>query len=120
MGAKKQGNADSGLGAPADTRSAKVTLCGETLPLRTDQSPEALSRLEAFVNQRARAAGAGEGASPENFRRLALAALGIAGELFEAQARLEEKEEDSRSLKAITAKARSLNDSLERALARKA
>lgn len=115
MGAKKSEDA-TGAGTRAETRAARVTLCGETLPLRTDQTPEALARLEAFVNERARAAGAGEGPSPENFRRLALAALGIAGELFEARARLEEKEESDRSLKART---RSLNDTLERALARK-
>lgn len=115
MGAKKSEDA-TGAGTRAETRAARVTLCGETLPLRTDQTPEALARLEAFVNERARAAGAGEGPSPENFRRLALAALGIAGELFEAQAKLKEQEEDQRG---IEAKARSLNASLDRALARK-
>jgi hypothetical protein len=72
----------------AEVRAAKVTLCGESLQLRTDQTPQALARLEAYVNAKARAAGAGNAPSPENFRMLALAALGIAGELFEAHAKL--------------------------------
>lgn len=113
---KDSADSEKGLASRGEVRSAQVTLCGESLQLRTDQPPEALARLEAYVNDKARAAGAGDTPSPENFRRLALAALGITGELFETRAKLEEQEQDGRSL---SAKARSLNDSLDRALARK-
>ena len=101
---------------PTQVRAAKVTLCGESLQLRTDQPPEALDRLADYVNAKARAAGAGDAPSPENFRLLALAALGIAGELFEARNKIEDQERQDRML---LAKARTLNDSLDRALARR-
>ena len=109
--------ANAGAATPrGEVRTAKVTLCGESFQLRTDQTQEALERLAGYVNAKARAAGAGDAPSPENFRLLALASLGIAAELFEAQGKIEENERQDRDL---LAKAKSLNASLDRALARR-
>ncbi|HEX2613118.1 MAG TPA: cell division protein ZapA [Fibrobacteria bacterium] len=116
MTASQPNDSKGNAATRGEVRSAKIMLCGESVQLRTDQPAEALERLAGYVNDKARAVGAGDAPSPENFRLLALAALGIAGELFEAKAKLEEQEQNDRSL---VAKAKSLNDSLDRALARK-
>lgn len=106
----------TGSGTPErEVYSTKLTLCGEQLQLRTDQSPEVVQRLAGYINTKVKAAGGNTGLTPDNFRLLALAALGITGELFETRSRLEEHEKNDRGL---LARARSLNDSLDRALAR--
>jgi len=94
--------------------SAKLTLCGEPLQLRTDQTPEVVLRLAGYINDKVKASGGGTGLAPENFRRLALASLGITGELFQTKARLEESE---KSRQKMLAQARSLTEALDRALA---
>jgi cell division protein ZapA (FtsZ GTPase activity inhibitor) len=94
--------------------STKVTVCGETVQLRTDQPPELVQRLAAYINLKVKQAGGAPGLAAENLRVLALASLGVTGELFEAQSKLEEQETtNSRML----AKAQSLSESLDRALA---
>jgi cell division protein ZapA (FtsZ GTPase activity inhibitor) len=100
-------------GAPT-VHSAKLTLCGEPLQLRTDQPPEVLGRLAGYINDRVKTIGGGTGLAPENFRLLALASLGITGELFETKARLEDVEEGSRRM---LAEAERLTRALDRALA---
>jgi cell division protein ZapA (FtsZ GTPase activity inhibitor) len=100
--------------ASAEVYSTKLTLCGETVQLRTDQSPEVVQRLAGYINAKVRAAGGGTGLTPDNFRMLALASLGIAGELFETKAKLEDHEKAHHGM---LAKAQSLTDSLDRALA---
>ena len=100
-------------GQAREVYATKLTICGESVPLRTDQPPEAVQRLAAYINGRVQAAGGNTGLTPDNFRLLALAALGITGELFETKARLEARERDD---KAQSAKARSLAAVLDRAL----
>lgn len=100
-------------GMTGEVYSTKLTLCGESVQLRTDQSPEVVQRLAAYINAKVKAAGGGTGMTPENFRVLALAALGIAGELFEANTKLEE---NAKAKEDMLAKAQSLTDSLDRAL----
>ena len=95
--------------------STKLTLCGEQLQLRTDQSPEVVQRLAGYINAKVKAAGGNTGLTPDNFRLLALAALGITGELFETRSKLEEHEKNDLGM---LARARSLTDSLDRALSR--
>lgn len=102
-------------GAPQpEIRSATLTLCGEALQLRTDQPPEVVQRLAGYINDKVKVLGGGTGLAPENFRLLALASLGITGELFETQARLKDTEE---SRERMLAKARTLSAALDRALA---
>jgi cell division protein ZapA (FtsZ GTPase activity inhibitor) len=94
--------------------SEKLTLCGESLQLRTDQPSEVVQRLAGYINGKVNAAGGGTGLTPDNFRMLALASLGITGELFETKAKLEDLDKSSQRM---LAKARSLTDALDRALA---
>ena len=118
MTAKKTGHrtdAEHESPTPAgEVFSAKVTLCGESFQLRTDQAPEVVKRLAAYIDAKVREAGGSTGTPPGNFRVLGLATLGITGELFENKAKLEEQEKASRNM---LAKARSLTESLDRALA---
>ncbi len=112
--AKKAENMASSQPSGGEVYSTKVTVCGETVQLRTDQPPEVVQRLAAYINLKVKQAGGAPGLAAENLRVLALASLGVAGELFEANAKLEEqKTSNSRML----AKAQSLNESLDRALA---
>lgn len=94
--------------------SVKLTVCGEPLQLRTDQTPEVVQRLAGYINDKVKAGGGGTGLAPENFRSLALASLGITGELFETRARLDESEKGRQGM---IAQARSLSEALDRALA---
>jgi cell division protein ZapA (FtsZ GTPase activity inhibitor) len=114
MTPKKADNLAERPVSAGELSSTKVTVCGEAVQLRTDQSPEVVQRLAAYINAKVRAAGGGAGLTPDNFRVLALAALGITGELFETKARLEENDKSSQSMLAT---AQSLTDSLDRALA---
>jgi cell division protein ZapA (FtsZ GTPase activity inhibitor) len=98
----------------ATVHSEKLTLCGESLQLRTDQPSEVVQRLAGYINAKVNAAGGGTGLTPDNFRMLALASLGITGELFETKAKLEDLDKSSQRM---LAKARSLTDVLDRALA---
>lgn len=104
----------AGSASASRLHSVKVSLCGESVQVRTDQPPEVVQRLAAHLNARAKAAGGSTGLTPENFRLLALAALGVTGELFEAQAALEEERKQANGR---ASRARSLTDSLDRALA---
>ena len=110
----KRPESDSNAPSGGEVYSTKVTVCGETVQLRTDQPPEVVQRLAAYINLKVKQAGGAPGLAAENLRVLALASLGVAGELFEANANLEEqKTSNSRML----AKAQSLSESLDRALA---
>jgi cell division protein ZapA (FtsZ GTPase activity inhibitor) len=99
---------------PSNVYSTTLNLCGEQLQLRTDQSPEVVQRLAGYINAKIKAAGGVTGMTPDNFRLLALAALGITGELFETKAKLEDHEKTSQRM---LAQAESLTDSLDRVLA---
>jgi|GEM_PF-833700 len=99
--------------APGTVHSAKLTLCGEPLQLRTDQPPEVLGRLAGYINDRVKAIGGGTGLAPENFRLLALASLGITGELFETKSKLEDVEAGNRRM---LTEAERLTKALDRAL----
>jgi cell division protein ZapA (FtsZ GTPase activity inhibitor) len=113
MSAKKAEN-PTGMPVAGEVYSTKLTLCGESVQLRTDQSPEVVQRLAAYINAKVKAAGGGTGLTPDNFRMLALAALGITGELFETKNKLEDHEKANHGM---LAKAQSLAASLDRALA---
>lgn len=111
---EKAGHSAAAVAPAGEVYSTKVTVCGETVQLRTDQPPEVVQRLAAYINLRVKQAGGAPGLAAENFRVLALASLGVAGELFEANAKLEEQR---KAQDGMLAKAQSLSDSLDRALA---
>lgn len=95
--------------------SVRVSLCGETVPLRSDQPLEVVQRVAGYINSKVKEAG-GPGLAPDKFRVLALAALSITGELLEAKAKLEEND---KTADRVQARAESLSKSLDRVLAGK-
>ena len=96
-----------------ESYSIKVSVGGEVVQLRSDQPPEVVERVAALLNARMREADP-TGVHTDTFRVLALAALSVAGELYEAKVKLEENRQDRDSL---LAKAQNLTHSLDRALA---
>ena len=96
-----------------ESYSIKVSVGGEVVQLRSDQPPEVVERVAALLNARMREADP-TGVHTDKFRILALAALSVAGELYEAKAKLEENKQDRKSL---LAKAQTLTSSLDRVLA---
>jgi len=96
-----------------ESYSIKVSVGGEVVQLRSDQPPEVVERVAALLNARMREADP-TGVHTDKFRILALAALSVAGELYEAKAKLEENRQDRQNL---LAKAQNLTTSLDRALA---
>ncbi len=92
--------------------SLQVSICGEPVSLRSDQPAEVVEKLAAYVNGKVRETGGH--AHTDKFRVLALAAMGIAGEMFELQSKLEEHDKAKHDM---LAQAKSLTESLDRALA---
>jgi len=103
-------NAAAG-GTPA-SYSLKLQVGGEIVQLRSDQPPEVVQRIAAYLNARIQQADP-LGSNADKFRLLALAALSVTGELFEANAKLEENDLDRQDL---LDKAQSLTLSLDRVL----
>jgi cell division protein ZapA (FtsZ GTPase activity inhibitor) len=94
------------------THAVKLTVGGEIVQLRSDQPPEVVQKLAAHLNARMREADP-LGSNADKFRLLALAALSVTGELFEAKAKLEETDQARQNL---LDKAQTLTDSLDRVL----
>jgi cell division protein ZapA (FtsZ GTPase activity inhibitor) len=92
--------------------SVKLVVGGEIVQLRSDQPVEVVQKLAGYLNARMREADP-LGSNADKFRLLALAALSVTGELFEAKATLEEKDQARQNL---LDKAQSLTDSLDRVL----
>ena len=92
--------------------SYKVNICGETFQVKSDQSPQTIERVAGYLDFKIREMGKG-GINPDKFRVVVLAAMNLAGELFELRTRLEDYDRKSDQLQE---KARSLSASLDRAL----
>jgi cell division protein ZapA (FtsZ GTPase activity inhibitor) len=99
-------------GTPGPIHSVKLTVGGEMVQLRSDQPPEVVQKVASYLNTRMREADP-LGSNSDKFRLLALAALSVTGELFEAKAKLEETDQARQNL---LDKAQSLTDSLDRVL----
>jgi cell division protein ZapA len=93
-------------------QSYKVNICGETFQIKSDQSSQTIERVAGYLDFKIREMGKG-GINVDKFRVTVLAAMNLAGELFELRARVEENEKQQHQLQE---KARSLNASLDRAL----
>jgi len=93
-------------------QSHKVNICGETFQVKSDQSLQTIERVAGYLDFKIREMGKG-GINVDKFRVTVLAALNLAGELFELRAKVEENEKHQSQLQE---KARSLNASLDRAL----
>ncbi len=94
-------------------QALKVSIGGEAISLRSDQPQRVVEQVADYLNGKIEAAGRGS-LSGDKFSLLALAALTVAGEVFELQSRLEEHDQSQRRM---LAQAKSLTDTLDRALA---
>ena len=92
--------------------SYKVNICGENFQVKSDQPPQVIERVAGYLDFKIREMSKG-GINVDKFRVVVLAAMNLAGELFEVKAQLEEYDRQSNQLEE---KARSLNASLDRAL----
>ncbi len=90
----------------AEPTRVELTVLGETLSIRTSASPDYLRSLGAFVEERARALGAGTRSLTS---ALLLTALDLADELFRA------RDEQSRQAGDVDARLRALVSELQRA-----
>jgi cell division protein ZapA (FtsZ GTPase activity inhibitor) len=89
-----------------EPKRVELTVLGETLSIRTSESAEYLRSLGAFVEERARALGAG---SRSLTSALLLTALDIADELFRV------RDEQSRQEGDVDTRLRALVNELQRA-----
>jgi len=96
--------------------SYKVNICGENFQIKSDQPPQVIERVAGYLDFKIREMSKG-GINVDKFRVVVLAAMNLAGELFEARTMLEEQEKQSSQ---IQEKARSLNASLDKAIDRAA
>jgi cell division protein ZapA (FtsZ GTPase activity inhibitor) len=94
------------------TYSLKLQVGGEVVQLKSDQPPEVVQKIASYLNARMQEADP-LGSNADKFRLLALAALSVTGELFEAKAKLEETDQARQNL---LDKAQTLTDSLDRVL----
>lgn len=92
--------------------SYKVNISGETFQVKSDQSPQTIERVAGYVDFKIKEMGKG-GINIDKFRMAVMAAMNLAGELFELRSKVEaydklalEREE----------KAKFLSASLDRAL----
>lgn len=94
--------------------SYKVNICGENFQIKSDQPPQVIERVAGYLDFKIREMSKG-GINVDKFRVVVLAALNLAGELFEAKSRLEEYDKHSTQLQEKT---KSLSASLDRAIDR--
>lgn len=94
--------------------SYKVNICGENFQIKSDQSPQVIERVAGYLDFKIREMSKG-GINVDKFRVVVLAAMNLAGELFEAKSRLEEYDKQSSQ---IQEKAKSLSASLDKAIDR--
>jgi cell division protein ZapA len=92
--------------------SYKVNICGETFQVKSDQSPQTIERVAGYLDFKIREMSKG-GINVDKFRVVVLAAMNLAGELFELKSKIEEYDKQSDH---IQEKARSLSASLDRAI----
>jgi len=96
----------------APENSYKVNICGENFQIKSDQSPQVIERIAGYLDFKIREMSKG-GINVDKFRVVVLAAMNLAGELFELKSRLEEYDKQTDRLQE---KARSLNASLDKAI----
>lgn len=93
--------------------SHRLSIGGEPVFLRSDQTEEVVEKLAEYLDQKIRDVGAG--IHQDKFRVLALAAMSVTGELMEMKTKLEET---TQARQDMLAQAESLTETLDRALAR--
>ena len=86
--------------------SYKVSISGESFQVKSDQSPQTIERVAGYVDFKIREMGKG-GINVDKFRVAVMAAMNLAGELFELKSKVEaydkltlEREEKAKTLSA--------------------
>ena len=92
--------------------SYKVNICGESFQVKSDQGPQTIERVAGYLDFKIREMGKG-GINVDKFRVVVMAAMNLAGELFELRAKVEEFDKQQNR---VQEQARSLNETLDRAL----
>src|SRR6185295_2465940 len=103
----KAGDKSAGENRKDAVHSHRVTIGGEAISLRSDQPEEVVEKLADYLDGKIRDVGGG--IHIDKFRILALAAMSVAGDLFELQAKLEETDKTRQDM---LAQAKSLNETL--------
>ncbi len=92
--------------------SLKVTVCGEAVQIRSDQTAQVVERVANYLNGKVDEIGRGA-LGPDKFRVLALAALTVAGEVFELQSKMEGYDQNKQEM---LSQAKKLTEKLDRAI----
>ncbi|MEO7426357.1 MAG: cell division protein ZapA [Fibrobacteria bacterium] len=92
--------------------SYKVNICGESFQVKSDQGPQTIERVAGYLDFKIREMGKG-GINVDKFRVVVMAAMNLAGELFELRAKVEEFDKQQNR---VQEQAKSLNETLDRAL----
>jgi cell division protein ZapA (FtsZ GTPase activity inhibitor) len=108
----KEKSANTGTDPAETLQAVKVNIAGESISLRSDQPEEVVEKVAGYLNGKIRQTGGDT--HPDKFRVLALAAMSVAGELLELQTKLEENDKTRHHM---LAQAKSLTETLDRALA---
>jgi cell division protein ZapA (FtsZ GTPase activity inhibitor) len=106
-------SSEADAGASSGTlRTHKVSIFGEPLHLRSDQSAQKVEAIAEYLEAKIREVGRGA-VNVDRFKLLMLAALNVSGELFEAKEQLNQSHSDNHSMRDA---AESLMGRLDRAL----
>lgn len=92
--------------------SYKVTISGESFQVKSDQSPQTIERVAGYVDFKIKEMGKG-GINIDKFRIAVMAAMNLAGELFELRSKVDAYDKQTHEREA---QAKSLSASLDRAL----
>ncbi len=95
-----------------EIHSHKVSIGGENFQVRSDQSPRVIERIAGYIDFKMRETGSSAMTS-DKFRMAVMAAMNIAGELFELKNRMEEADKANM---AVEEKARLLTEHLDKAI----
>lgn len=94
------------------THTHKVNVCGENFQIKSDVPSHIIEKIAGYVDYKVKEVGSHSVNNGDKLRLCVLAAMNIAGELFELKNKLEEQEKISAF---IENKAKSLGESLDRA-----
>ncbi len=93
--------------------SYKVNICGETFQVKSDQSAQTVERVAGYLDFKIREMSKG-GINVDKFRIVVMAAMNLAGELFELKSKIEEYDKQGGQ---VAEKSKSLSESLDRVIA---
>lgn len=94
------------------THTHKVSVCGENFQIRSDVPAHVIEKIAGYVDYKIKEVSSHSAYNGDKLRLCVLAAMNIAGELFEFKDKLEEQEKNNAY---VEDKIRTLGETLERA-----